>query len=63
MDTAASHVVVREIEVAGSSCLLEVGLGNALIALPTTVAGGPEGETLHGTLWRAGLPTEMHEAA
>ncbi len=63
MDTAASLVVVREIELAGSSCLLEVGLSTALIAPRTKVAGRLEGETLHGTLWRAGLPKTMHEAA
>jgi len=30
-----------------------------LIALRAKIAGWLEGETLHGTLWRAGLPKTM----
>ena len=33
-----------------------------LIALRTKVAGWLDGETLHGTLWRAGLPKTMRAA-
>ncbi|MEQ1806033.1 MAG: hydroxymethylglutaryl-CoA lyase, partial [Burkholderiaceae bacterium] len=32
---------------------------DALLALRTKVAGWLEGETLHGTIWRAGLPKTM----
>jgi len=34
-----------------------------LIALRGKVAGWLEGETLHGTLWRAGLPKTLHAGA
>jgi hydroxymethylglutaryl-CoA lyase len=34
-----------------------------LIALRAKVAGWLEGETLHGTLWRAGLPKTMTAAS
>jgi hydroxymethylglutaryl-CoA lyase len=34
-----------------------------LIALRTTVAGWLDGEALHGTLWRAGLPKTMRTGA
>jgi len=34
----------------------------ALLALRERVAGWLDGETLHGTLWRAGLPKTMREA-
>jgi hydroxymethylglutaryl-CoA lyase len=34
-----------------------------LIALRTKVAGWLDGETLHGTLWRAGLPKTMRREA
>ncbi len=35
----------------------------ALLALRERVAGWLQGEALHGTLWRAGLPKTMQEAA
>jgi hydroxymethylglutaryl-CoA lyase len=35
----------------------------ALMALRAKVAGWLEGETLHGTIWRAGLPKTMRAAA
>jgi hydroxymethylglutaryl-CoA lyase len=35
----------------------------ALLALRTKVAGWLDGEPLHGTLWRAGLPKTMRDAA
>jgi hydroxymethylglutaryl-CoA lyase len=36
---------------------------DALLALRATLASWLEGETLHGTLWRAGLPKTMHQSA
>jgi hydroxymethylglutaryl-CoA lyase len=36
---------------------------DALLALRAKVAGWLEGETLHGTLWRAGLPKTLRDAA
>ena len=35
----------------------------ALLALRARVAQWLEGETLHGTLWRAGLPKTLREPA
>ncbi|MFZ4760961.1 MAG: hydroxymethylglutaryl-CoA lyase, partial [Burkholderiaceae bacterium] len=34
----------------------------ALIALRARIAGWLEGEPLHGTIWRAGLPKTLHTA-
>jgi hydroxymethylglutaryl-CoA lyase len=34
-----------------------------LLALRAKIAGWLEGETLHGTLWRAGLPKTMTGSA
>ena len=36
---------------------------DALLALRAKVAGWLDGETLHGTLWRAGLPKNAADAA
>ena len=36
---------------------------DALLALRARLASWLEGETLHGTLWRAGLPKTMHQSA
>ena len=39
---------------------IETGIDfDKLLALRSKVAGWLEGETLHGTLWRAGLPKTM----
>jgi hydroxymethylglutaryl-CoA lyase len=35
---------------------------DALIALRARIAGWLDGETLHGAIWRAGLPRTMHRA-
>ena len=43
---------------------IETGIDlDALLALRGKVAGWLEGETLHGSLWRAGLPKTMLESA
>jgi hydroxymethylglutaryl-CoA lyase len=42
---------------------IETGIDfDKLMALRGQVAGWLEGETLHGTLWRAGLPRTMRPA-
>ena len=43
-----------------ASMKIETGLDmDALLALRQRVAGWLEGETLHGTLWKAGLPKTL----
>ena len=43
---------------------IDTGLNlHALLGVRQQVAAWLEGETLHGTLWQAGLPKTMKEAA
>jgi len=61
---ASGNVATEDVAYLFKSMGVETGLDfDALIALRARVAQWLEGETLHGTLWRAGLPRTMMEAA
>lgn len=61
---ASGNVATEDVAYLFQSMGVETGLDfEALIALRARVARWLEGETLHGSLWRAGLPRTMKEAA
>ncbi|MFY9510652.1 MAG: hydroxymethylglutaryl-CoA lyase [Rubrivivax sp.] len=61
---ASGNVATEDLAYLFTSMGVHTGLDiDALLALRTQVAGWLEGETLHGTLWRAGLPKTMRVAA
>lgn len=62
---ASGNVATEDLAYMLASMGIETGQDfDQLIALRKKLAGWLEGETLHGSLWRAGLPkTMLHEAA
>jgi hydroxymethylglutaryl-CoA lyase len=61
---ASGNVATEDVAYLFASMGVPTGLDfDALIALRAKVAAWLEGETLHGTLWRAGLPKTMRQAA
>jgi hydroxymethylglutaryl-CoA lyase len=61
---ASGNVATEDLAYMLASMGIETGIDfDKLIALRTRVAGWLEGETLHGTLWRAGLPKTMRLSA
>ncbi len=61
---ASGNVATEDVAYLFASMGEATGLDfDALIALRAKVAGWLEGEALHGTLWRAGLPKTMRQAA
>jgi hydroxymethylglutaryl-CoA lyase len=57
---ASGNVATEDVAYMLASMGIETGLDfDALIALRKRVAGWLEGEALHGTIWRAGLPKTM----
>lgn len=61
---ASGNVATEDLAYLFKSMGVPTGLDfDALIALRTRVAQWLDGETLHGTLWRAGLPRTMKETA
>ena len=60
---ASGNVATEDVAYLFASMGVATGLDfDALIALRAKVARWLEGETLHGTLWRAGLPKTMRSA-
>jgi hydroxymethylglutaryl-CoA lyase len=61
---ASGNVATEDLAYLFQSMRVPTGLDfDALIALRARVAQWLEGETLHGSLWRAGLPRTMKEVA
>ena len=61
---ASGNVASEDLAYMFASMGIETGIDfDKLMALRAQVAGWLEGETLHGTLWRAGLPKTMRPAA
>ena len=61
---ASGNVATEDVVYLFSSMGVDTGQDfDRLIALRATLAGWLEGETLHGTLWRAGLPRTMRVSA
>ena len=61
---ASGNVTTEDLAYMLASMGIATGLDfDALLALRKKLARWLEGETLHGTLWRAGLPKTMREAA
>ncbi len=61
---ASGNVATEDVAYLFASMGVPTGLDfDALIDLRTRVAQWLEGETLHGAIWRAGLPKTMKEAA
>ena len=61
---ASGNVTTEDVAYLFASMGVPTGLHfDRLIALRTQLAGWLEGETLHGTLWRAGLPKTLTAAA
>lgn len=61
---ASGNVATEDLAYMLASMDIETGIDfDKLMALRTRVAGWLEGETLHGTLWRAGLPKTMRASA
>lgn len=61
---ASGNVATEDLAYMLASMGIETGIDfDKLMALRTRVAGWLEGETLHGTLWRAGLPKTMRASA
>ena len=61
---ASGNVATEDVAYLFASMGVATGVDiDALLALRTRVAGWLEGETLHGTIWRAGLPKTLKEAA
>ncbi len=61
---ASGNVATEDLAYMLASMGVETGLDfDKLIALRGQLAGWLEGETLHGSLWRAGLPRTMRPAA
>ncbi len=57
---ASGNVATEDLAYLMASMGFETGVDiDRLLALRTQVAGWLEGETLHGTLWRAGLPKTL----
>jgi hydroxymethylglutaryl-CoA lyase len=57
---ASGNVSTEDLAYMLASMGIETGLDfDGLIALRGKLAGWLEGETLHGSLWRAGLPRTM----
>ena len=57
---ASGNVSTEDLAYMLASMKIETGLDmDALLALRQRVAGWLEGETLHGTLWKAGLPKTL----
>lgn len=57
---ASGNVATEDLAYMLASMGIDTGIDfDKLMALRTRVAGWLEGETLHGTLWRAGLPKTM----
>ena len=57
---ATGNVATEDLAYMLASMGVETGLDlDRLLALRERVAGWLQGETLHGTLWRAGLPKTM----
>ncbi len=60
---ASGNVATEDLAYMLASMGIATGIDfDALMALRTQVAGWLQGETLHGTLWRAGLPKTMKSA-
>ena len=58
---ASGNVATEDVAYLFASMGVPTGLDfNALIALRSQVAQWLDGETLHGAIWRAGLPKTMH---
>jgi hydroxymethylglutaryl-CoA lyase len=61
---ASGNVATEDLAYMVSSMGIETGQDfDGLLALRASLANWLEGETLHGTLWRAGLPRTMRVAA
>jgi hydroxymethylglutaryl-CoA lyase len=61
---ASGNVATEDVAYLFASMGIETDLDfDGLIALRERVAGWLEGETLHGAIWRAGLPKTMRVAA
>ena len=61
---ASGNVATEDVAYLFASMGVPTGIDfDALMALRTKVAGWLEGESLHGTLWRAGLPKSMRQTA
>ena len=61
---ASGNVSTEDLAYMLQSMQIDTGLNvHALLALRQQVAGWLHGETLHGTLWRAGLPKTMMDEA
>lgn len=61
---ASGNVATEDLAYMFASMGMDTGIDfDALMALRQHVASCLQGETLHGTLWRAGLPKTMHTAA
>ena len=61
---ASGNVATEDVAYLFASMGVSTGLDiAALLALRQRVAGWLEGEVLHGTLWQAGLPKTLREAA
>ncbi len=61
---ASGNVATEDLAYMFASMGIATGINfDALMALRQDVAGWLDGETLHGTLWRAGLPKTMRAAA
>ncbi|MEO7852032.1 MAG: hydroxymethylglutaryl-CoA lyase [Rubrivivax sp.] len=61
---ASGNVATEDVAYLFASMGVPSGIDlDALLALRAKVAVWLEGETLHGTLWRAGLPKSMRQAA
>lgn len=61
---ASGNVASEDLAYMFASMGIETGIDfDKLMALRAQVAGWLEGETLHGTLWRAGLPKTMRTTA
>jgi hydroxymethylglutaryl-CoA lyase len=61
---ASGNVATEDLVYMFASMGIETGINfEALMALRKKVADWLNGETLHGTLWRAGLPKTMQAGA
>jgi hydroxymethylglutaryl-CoA lyase len=61
---ASGNVATEDVAYLFASMGVPTGIDiDALLALRARLAQWLEGETLHGTLWRAGLPKTLRQAA
>jgi hydroxymethylglutaryl-CoA lyase len=61
---ASGNVATEDVAYLFASMGVETGLQlEKLMALRGRVAGWLDGETLHGSVWRAGLPKTVRQAA